>query len=217
MKLYSYYFSSAAFRVRIALNLKGIEAEYIAIDLPGGENLAAAFRAINPQGRVPVLVDDDGLAMTQSLATVEHLEETHPTPPLLPADPAGRLRVRTIALAIACEIHPLNNSGTLRYLRDGLSISEDDRLVWYRHWIAEGLLYLETLLSDSATGRFCHGDDPTVADVFLVPQIFNAKRYDCPLDAYPAVMAVFDNCMAEDAFDRAQPMKQPDAPETGES
>lgn len=212
MKLFSFYYSSAAFRVRIALNLKGIEAEYVAVDLPGRENLGDAFRAINPQARVPVLVDDDGLVLTQSLAIAEWLEETHPTPSLFPVDPTGRLRVRTVALAIACEIHPLNNSGTLRYLQEELSLPEDARTAWYRNWIAKGFAYLETVLDDEATGRFCHGDRPTVADVFLVPQIFNAKRFDCPLDDYPRVMAVFDNCMAEDAFDRAQPMNQPDAP-----
>jgi maleylacetoacetate isomerase len=213
MKLYGYFRSSAAFRVRIALNLKGLAYEQQSVDLlrDGGEQNRPAFRLVNPQGLVPVLIDG-GATLTQSLAIIEYLEETHPEPALLPGDATGRARVRSLALVVACEIHPLNNPKVLKVLGGTHGLDDAARKAWYRHWIAEGLGALEARLSgEPQTGAFCHGDRPGIADCFLVPQIFNAKRYDCDLAHYPAVMGVFDRCMSLDAFQRAAPMNQPDA------
>lgn len=213
MELYDYFRSSASFRVRIGLNLKGLEPErhFIHLTKDGGQQFGPEFSALNPQQLVPVLVDGDAV-MTQSLAILEYLDETHPEPPFLPAAPAERARVRALALSIACDLHPLDNLRVLFYLRDALGQDEDARNAWYRHWVAKGLGPLEKMLAgNSQTGRFCHGDTPGLADICLVPQIFNAKRFDCPLDGYPTVMRVFDACMAESAFDRAQPSNQPDA------
>ena len=210
MKLYTYFRSSAAFRVRIALGLKGIAWEPVYVNLPQGEHRADAYAAINPQALVPVL-EDRGLRVAQSLAILEYLEETHPEPPLLPADPAGRARVRSLALLVACEIHPLNNLRVLEYLRDALGQNEEQIHAWYRHWIAEGLGRLEAELARGPSGRFAHGDTPTIADCCLVPQVFNAQRYQCDTSAWPTVMRVFAECMKLEAFDRAQPAKQPDA------
>ncbi|HEX2567385.1 MAG TPA: maleylacetoacetate isomerase [Burkholderiales bacterium] len=212
MKLYTYFRSSAAFRVRIALNLKGIayQAEYV--HLPKGAHRAEGYANVNPQGLVPTLVTDEGLRLAQSLAIMEYLEETRPEPALLPRDPKGRARVRSISDLIACEIHPLNNLRTLQYLKRALGQGEDGINTWYRHWIADGLAKLEGMLRQTqGTGTYCHGNAPTMADCCLVPQIFNAKRYECDLAPYPEVMRVFDACMKLDAFDRAQPSKQPDA------
>jgi maleylacetoacetate isomerase len=213
MKLYGYFRSSAAFRVRIALNLKALAYEQQSVDLlrDGGEQHRPEFRKINPQGLVPVLVDG-GVTLTQSLAIIEYLEETYPEPALLPDNAAGRARVRSLALIIACEIHPLNNPKVLKYLGRTHKLDDAARAQWYRHWIAEGMAAIEARLAgETGTGAFCHGDRPTIADCFLVPQIFNAKRYDCDLAPYPTVMGVFDRCMAITAFERAAPMQQPDA------
>ncbi len=211
MKLYTYYFSSAAFRTRIALNLKGLPYEPVAIHLRKSEQFDTGYVALNAQQQVPTL-EDEGKIVTQSLAILDYLEEIHPDPPLLPPAPVERARVRSIALAIACDIHPLNNLRVLKYLTGEMDLSDEQRNTWYRHWIALGLGGVERMLTTtSGTGRFCHGDAPTIADICLVPQIFNAKRFDCPLDGYPTIMRVFDNCMALEAFDSAQPMKQPDA------
>ena len=215
MKLYGYYLSSAAFRVRIALNLKGLAHESAPVHLlrGGGEQFVAEFAALNPQNLVPVLLDG-GRPLTQSLAIIEYLDETHPQPPLLPTAPEARARVRGLALAVACDIHPLNNLRVLRYLKRDLEIGDDERDGWYRHWIALGLAAIEELLDgDEATGAFCHGEAPTLADICLVPQIFNAKRVDCDLEPYPTVMRVFDACMTLDAFAAARPERQPDAPD----
>jgi maleylpyruvate isomerase len=209
--LYDYFRSSAAFRVRIALGLKGLPFERRFVHLRKAEQRAAAYLKVSPQGLVPAL-DDAGKVVTQSLAIIEYLDETHPEPPLLPKTPFERARVRAIALAIACDIHPLNNLRVLNYLKDTLEIDEKARTRWYQHWIAEGLGAVEQLLADDrGTGRFCHADRPTLADICLVPQIFNAKRLDCPLEAYPTIQRIFENCMALPAFDAAQPMRQPDA------
>jgi maleylacetoacetate isomerase len=210
MKLYTYYRSSAAFRVRIALNLKGIAYEPSFVHLAKGEHRRPEYGALNPQGLVPALAEDDGSLLTQSLAIIEYLEEKYPHPPLLPPNARGRARVRSLALLIACEIHPLNNLRTLTYLRKALGQSEEQVNAWYRHWIADGLAKLESDLATGA-GRFCHGDSPTIADCCLVPQIFNAKRYGCDLAAYPTTMRAFAECMRLDAFQRAQPSSQPDA------
>lgn len=211
MKVYGYFRSSAAFRLRIALNLKGIDSETELVNLQTGEQFSEQYRRINPQGRVPTLVDGDAV-LVQSLAIIEYLDETRPEPPLLPGDALGRARVRGIANLIACDIHPLNNLAVLQYLTGTLGASEAERDAWYRHWVRVGLDAVEAMLAGSPdTGAFCHGDAPGLADICLVPQIFNAKRFDCPLDGYPTTMRVFDGCMALPAFDAAQPAKQPEA------
>jgi maleylacetoacetate isomerase len=200
--------------VRIALNLKGLAYDPVFVHLPRGEHRKPEYTAVDPQALVPTLVDDERAALSQSLAIIEYLDETHPEPRLLPGDPAGRARVRSLSLLVACEIHPLNNLRTLQHLRRALGQNEEQINAWYRHWIADGLAKLEADLnrSDSGgAGRFCYGDAPTMADCCLVPQIFNAKRYDSDLAPYPSVMRVFDACMKLEAFDRAQPSKQPDA------
>lgn len=211
MKLYSYFRSSAAYRARIALHLKGLPFDYAPVHLRKGEQNAEAYRALNRQELVPTLIDGD-TAVTQSLAIIEYLDERHPEPPLLPSAPAGRARVRAIALAICCDIHPLNNLRVLRYLVHTLKIGEEAKDAWYRHWIATGLAALEAqLAADAATGTFCHGDVPTMADVCLVPQLANARRANIPLDGYPTLLRIDATCRALDAFARAAPDRQPDA------
>jgi len=211
MQLYNYFRSSASYRVRIALALKGLDYEYIPVHLQRNEQFAESYAAMSPARLVPLLKDGEHL-VSQSLAIIEYLEETHPTPPLLPADPVARARVRALALDIACEIHPLNNLRVLRYLVKDLKLSEDDKNRWYRHWVETGLEVVEQRLAGSdATGRFCHGDAPSLADVVLVPQIHNAKRFDCRLDHVPTVMRIFESCMALDAFAGTQPSACPDA------
>ena len=216
MRLYSYFRSSASFRVRIALALKKLDFEYAAVQLVKNEQLQPAFRAIAASQLVPALVVDDPAhgeaTLTQSLAIIEYLDETFPEPPLLPADALGRARVRALALDIACEIHPLDNLRVLRYLQRELKVSDDDKDRWYRHWVETGLDVVERgLAGHPATGRFCHGDRPGLADCVLVPQIFNAQRMQCRLDHVPTVMRIFDACMAEPAFAQAQPAACPDA------
>lgn len=214
MRLHDYFRSSASFRVRIGLNLKGLQPErrFVHLTKGGGAQFADEFSRLNPQQLVPVLEDGDTV-LIQSLAILEYLDETHPEPPFLPrGDAASRARVRALAQVIACDTHPLDNLRVLKYLAGPLGLPQDARDTWYRHWVAKGLSAFEGLIAGHpATGRFCHGDAPGLADICLVPQIFNAKRLDCPLDAYPTVMRVFDACMALPAFDAAQPSKQPDA------
>jgi maleylpyruvate isomerase len=213
VKLYSYFRSSASYRVRIALNLKGLPYEYAPVHLTrgGGEQFAAPFRKLNPQGLVPVLQDGPRV-LTQSLAIMEYLDELHPQPPLLPRDPAARARVRALALAVACDIHPLNNTKVLNYVTGVLGAGDDGRRSWYHHWIAEGLGALEASLAGGReTGKFCHGDAPGLADCCLVPQLFNARRFKCELSGYPTLLAIDRNCQALDAFQRAAPDQQPDA------
>ncbi len=211
MQLYNYFRSSASYRVRIALALKGLEYDYVAVDLPANEQMAESYAAVAASRLVPLLKDGDQL-LTQSLAIVEYLDETHPKPPLLPKDPLGRARVRALALDVACEIHPLNNLRVLRYLVHDLKVVEDDKNRWYRHWVETGLAAVERQLADRpATGRFCHGDAPTLADITLVPQIHNALRFECRLDHVPTVMRIFEHCMTLDAFAKTQPSACPDA------
>jgi len=211
MKLYGYFRSSASFRVRIALNLKKLSYEPAFVHLPRGEHRAPAYGALNPQALVPTL-EDAGALLTQSLAIIEYLEEAHPQPPLLPGDPLSRARVRSLSMLIACEIHPVNNLRVLQHLKRALGQNEEQINAWYRHWIADGLAKFEAdLLRAPGPGRFCHGDAPGMADCCLVPQIFNAQRYQCDTSPYPATMRVFAECMKIEAFDRAQPSKQPDA------
>ena len=217
MQLYGYFRSSASFRVRIAMNLKGLSFDYKAVHLVrhGGEQHSADFKALNPDALVPVMIDDSRdppLTISQSLAIIEYLDETHPTPPLLPHEATERARVRALALAIACEIHPINNLRVLRYLTQVLKVDEAAKDAWYRHWVETGLgAFEEQVASSSLTGRFCHGDTPTLADLTLVPQIFNAQRFKCDLSAMPTTMRIFEACMALDAFSKAVPAAQPDA------
>jgi maleylpyruvate isomerase len=213
IKLYNYFRSSASYRVRIALGLKGLPYEYVAVHLlkDGGQQLASAFRALNAEALVPVL-EDGGRVLTQSLAIIEYLDETHPQPPLLPRGAVERAYVRSVALAIACEIHPLNNLRVLRYLVRTLGASEEQKNAWYRHWVEDGLAALEArLTAEQRHGRYVLGDAVTLADVCMVPQIFNAQRMKCTLDNVPTIMRIFENCMALDAFVDAQPSRQPDA------
>src|SRR5690606_16438554 len=213
MQLYSYFRSSAAFRVRIALNLKGLSYEYLGVHLlkDGGQQLAESYRALNPSALVPTLVDGDAV-IGQSLAIMEYLDETHPQPALLPADPVGRARVRAIAQTIACDTHPLNNLRVLKYLKRDLQVSEEAKNDWYRHWVKLGLESVEAMLArSSSTGRYCHGDTPTLADLCLVPQVYNARRFDCDLSALPTIPRIDAACRELPAFDLAAPEKQPDA------
>lgn len=208
MKLYEGVRSSASFRVRIALNLKGLQYESQVLDLRAGDHLRDSYVRINPQRAVPALVDGDR-TLLQSMAIVEYLDETHPEPPLLPRSPDDRARVRSIAQLVACEIHPLDNLRVLSYLERELGVPEQARDRWYAHWVREGFRSLEPMLADRKTGRFCHGDAPSVADVFLVPQVVNAQRFKVDLKDFPRIVAIFDRCMQLPAFDRAHPAKHP--------
>jgi maleylacetoacetate isomerase len=213
MQLYDYFRSSAAYRLRIALNVKGIvpdERTYVHLRI--GSQRAQDYLALNPQGLVPALELDDGSVLVQSLAIIEYLDETRPEPPLLPADPVARARVRAIALSIACEIHPLNNLRVLNYLIGTMGVSREQKDGWYRYWIDVGFEALEkTLARDGATGRFCHGDAPTLADVCLVPQMANARRFEIDLSPYPTLIRIESACNALPAFAQAAPARQPDA------
>ena len=209
MELYNYFRSSASYRVRIALALKGLDYDYKAVHLANNEQLQDAYAAVSAARLVPLLRDGDQV-LTQSLAIIEYLDETHPEPPLLPADPPGRARVRAIALDIACEIHPLNNLRVLRYLVRDLKLAEDDKNRWYRHWVESGLGAVERQLA-AQPSRYCHGDAPTLADCVLVPQIFNAQRFECRLEHVPNVMRVFEACMKLPAFEGTRPEACPDA------
>jgi maleylacetoacetate isomerase len=211
MQLYNYFRSSASYRVRIALALKGLAYEYKAVHLNKNEQFKESYAAVSPARLVPLLKDRDAV-LTQSLAIIEYLDETHPEPPLLPRDALGRARVRALAYDIACEIHPLNNLRVLRYLVHDLKLSDEDKNRWYRHWVETGLEAVERQIAHNPSGgRFCHGDAPTLADVTLVPQIFNAQRFECRLEHVPAVMRVFEACMQLDAFEQTRPEKCPDA------
>ena len=211
MKLYTYFRSSAAFRVRIALNLKGISYDPVFVHLAKGEHRKPEYAAVNVQALVPTLELDDGTRLNQSIAIMEYLDEEHPRPPLLPGDALGKARVRSLSGLIASEIHPLNNLRVLQHLKRALGQSQEQIDTWYRYWIADGLSKVEADLARGKKGKFCFGDAPTMADCCLVPQIFNAKRYNSDLAPYPTTMRVFDACMKLEAFDRAQPSKQPDA------
>ncbi len=213
LQLYSYFRSSAAYRVRIALNLKGLPFEYIPVHLlkDGGQQHAADYQRINPAELVPALVED-GHAITQSLAIMEYLDETHPEPALLPRDALGRARVRALAQSIACEMHPLNNLRVLQYLERDLKLDETAKNTWYRHWVTVGFTALEAMLANNPnTGIFCHGDTPGLADCCLMPQILNARRFDTPLDPFPTILRIETACLALDAFAKAAPQLQPDA------
>ena len=212
-KLYTYFRSSAAFRVRIALNYKGLQYQPIPVHLlrGGGEQHHAAFDERNPAHLVPVL-EDGALTLTQSLAIIEYLEETHPTPALLPPDAGARARVRALALGIACDIHPLNNTRVMRYLKEPLQIDEQRRGEWSRYWIALGFTALERVLTHGGmAGVCCYGDAPTLADCCLIPQVFNAQRVNCPLEPFPNIRRIYEHCMQLESFARAAPAAQSDA------
>lgn len=210
MRLYSFFRSSAAFRVRIALNLKGVDYETVSVHLPSGEHRAAEFLAVNPQATIPAL-DDDGTILWQSLAIIEYLDSRYPEPRLIPAEPVARARVQALAQLIACEIHPLNNLRVLKYLRGELKLDETAVAKWYRHWVAEAFDSLEALVNRFGGGRYCFGDAVSLADVCLVPQVFNARRFDCDLTPYPALVRIADTLRTQPAFARAAPEAQPDA------
>jgi len=210
VKLYSYFRSSAAYRVRIAFNLKGLTSEMIPIHLQkeGGLHRKPEFRAINPQMRVPALELDSGEVLIQSLAIIEYVDELHPQPPLLPRDPLARAKVRALAQVIACDIHPLNNTGPLRYLKNAMGQDQTKIDAWYHHWVLEGFDAVEALLRP---GPYACGADVTLADVCLVPQVYNARRLKVPLDRFPKIVAVDAACAKLAAFDKARPENQPDA------
>lgn len=211
MKLYTYYRSSAAYRVRIALNLKGLQHEDTFVHLRRQDQRGSDYLSVNPQGLVPTLIDDD-TTIGQSMAILEYLEERYPEPPLIPLSPAGRARVRQLAMIVACDIHPIDNLKVLNFLTQDLGVSEDGRLRWYRHWVDEGFAALEAILANQpATGRYCHGDEPTVADICLVPQVYNAGRFDVSLEPYPTIRRINEACLALPAFADAAPEAQPDA------
>ena len=209
MKLHNYFRSSASFRVRIALALKGLSYDYLSVHLAKGEQLKDGYTSLNSDALVPLL-GIDGLQLTQSMAIIEYLDETRPTPALLPADAPGRARVRALAQSIACEIHPLNNLRVLKYLSNQLQLDEDSKNTWYRHWVRLGMLAFEQQLSRSPEGRFCHGDTPGMADCVLVPQIFNGQRFKVDFTGLDKTMSVFNACMALPAFQQAQPSACPD-------
>lgn len=212
MKLYNYFRSTTSYRTRIAMNLKGIDYEYIAVDLAQDKQLDAAFKSINPQGLVPVLQADD-LLLYQSPAILEWLEESYPQNPLLPTDAAGRMHVRALSAMIGCDIHPINNRRILQYLRNDLDTNEDKVMKWCQHWISEGFTALETLLAADKTHKsFCYGNSPTLADCYLIPQVSSARRYKVDLSPYPNIVAIDKHCCTLKAFADAEPMKQPDAP-----
>jgi maleylpyruvate isomerase len=214
MKLYSYFRSSASYRVRIALNLKGLSYEYVPVHLlrDGGEQLKPAYRQINPDGIVPTFIDDGQQPMQQSLAIIEYLDETHPEPPLLPKSPADRAHVRSLALQVACEIHPVDNLRVLKYLKHTLGVDDAAKDAWYRHWVESGFESLEQrLANDPRTGKLCHGDTPTIADLCLVPQVFNANRFNIDTTRYPTIQRIYDYASQFEAFAKAAPGAQPDA------
>jgi maleylpyruvate isomerase len=210
MKLYGYCRSSAAFRVRIALNLKGLAYEDAFIHLRKGEQKAAGYLILNPTGLVPAL-EDESQVFIQSMAICEYLDEPHPEPPFLPGHPADRARVRALAQIVACDIHPINNLRVLKYLANSLGQDEAAVTAWYNHWILEGFEAFERIVSsDGQSENFCHGDSPSLADICLVPQVFNARRYNLDMAAFPKIRAIFDHCMEIEAFQQAAPENQPD-------
>jgi maleylpyruvate isomerase len=213
MRLYSYFRSSAAYRVRIALNLKGLSCEIVPVHLlrDGGQHLKPEYRALNPDAVLPTFIDGNEV-LTQSLAIIEYLDETYREPPLLPGTAADRAFIRSIALQVACEIHPLDNLRVLRYLKHELGVAEDAKNAWYRHWVESGFETLEKrLAADSRVGTLCFGDSPTLADLCLVPQVSNARRFNIDVSRYPTIMRIVDHAERLDAFQRAAPAQQPDA------
>ena len=211
MKLYNYFRSSTSTRVRVALNLKGLEPAYVPLALLKAEHKSTDFLAANPQGLVPALELENGTVLTQSLAIIEWLDETYPEPPLLPGDALGRARVRALAYAVACEVHPVNNLRLLNYIKSEFGADEAGVKAWFTHWVATTFAPLEQMLSAPETGRFCHGDRPGFADICLYAQVWNNKRFDVEMGPYPTINRIFEACDALEAFERAAPPNQPDA------
>lgn len=212
MTLYSYFRSGTSHRTRIAMNLKGLDYDYIAVNLAEDKQLESKYKAINPQGLVPTLQADD-LILFQSPAILEWLEEVYPEHPLLPSDSAGRMRVRALSALIGCDIHPINNRRILQHLRNELSVGEEEVLTWCQHWINEGFTTLETLLEkDKTRGKFCYGDNPTFAECYLIPQVYSARRFKVDMTPYPNIVAIDEHCRTLKAFLDSEPMNQPDAP-----
>lgn len=212
MTFYGYFRSSTSYRTRIAMNLKGLDYDYIAVNLAQDEQLKNEFLALNPQGLVPVLQADD-LLLFQSPAILEWLEEVYPENPLLPKDAAGRMQVRALSAMIGCDIHPLNNRRVLQYLRNELSVDEAEVIKWCNRWISEGFAALEKrLVADKTRGKFCYGDSPTFADCYLIPQVSSARRFEVDLNPYPNIVQIDAHCRTLKAFADADPMQQPDAP-----
>lgn len=210
MKLYNYFRSSASFRVRIALALKGLDYDYVPVHLVKGEHKQDGYSAVSTSALVPTLELDGGERLGQSMAIIEYLDETHPEPPLLPADALGRARVRSLAQLVACEIHPLNNLRVLKYLVRELKVEEEAKNTWYRHWVRDGLEAFERQLGQLPPSKYCYGGTPTLADCLLVPQIFNGQRFNVDFSGLTRTMAAFDACMAHPAFQKAQPSSCPD-------
>jgi len=211
MKLYNFSRSSASYRVRIVANLKGIPYDYVSVNLMRGESRQLSYEALNPQGRVPTL-EDNGRLIPQSMAICEYLEETHPHPSIFPTDPFGRARVRALALMVACEIHPTAGGRAQGYLGTLMNADGNKRAEWGRHWMSEGFREIEALLTKSAnTGSFCHGDTPTMADAFLIPQVYNAERAGVDLAPFPIIRRIYQECNKLEAFAKAAPERQPDA------
>ena len=211
LKLYGYFRSSASYRVRIALNMKGLDYEQVSVHLAKGRQYTPEFSQVSPQNLVPVL-EHDGRRLYQSLAIIDYLDEKFPQPPLLPAESSARNRVRSLALIIACEIHPLNNTRALAYLTDTLKLTDEQKTAWYRHWVTVGFTALEKRLkTEKETGRFCHGDAPGFADIVLVPQVANANRFKVDLDPFPTIRRINDECLKLEPFRKAMPQNQPDA------
>ncbi len=211
LKLYGYFRSSASYRVRIALNMKGLDYEQVSIHLAKGRQYAPEFSDISPQNLVPVL-EHDGQRLYQSPAIIQYLDEKFPEPAFLPKDPLGRNRARSLALISACEIHPLNNTRVLAYLTDTLQVTDEQKSAWYRHWVTVGFTALEKrLATEPETGRFCHGDVPGFADIMLVPQVANANRFKVDLDPFPTIRRINDACLKLEPFKKAMPQNQPDA------
>ena len=210
MELYGYFRSSAAYRIRIAVNMKGLDCTHVPLSILAKENKGEDYLKKNPQGLVPYLADGD-VGMGQSMAMLEYLEENYPKPALLPRDAAGRARVRQLSGIIACDIHPLDNLRVLKYITAELGVSDEQKTTWYHHWILEGFKALEILLQDGKSGDFCHGDRVSFADLCLIPQVYNARRFNCPLDDFPTILRITDNCNRLDAFIQALPENQADA------
>jgi maleylacetoacetate isomerase len=214
MKLYSYFRSSASYRVRIALNLKGLAYDTVPVHLlkDGGEQFSSDYRKLNADALVPSLTLAEGEVLTQSLAIIEYLDEVHPKPALLPPQPKDRAWVRGLALSIACDIHPIDNLRVLRYLQNEMGVSEENKNRWYRHWVEQGLASVErTLAQDTRVGKFCFGDEPGFADCVLVPQVANGQRMLCDLSGMPTILRINEACLQLDAFAKASPAQQPDA------
>lgn len=213
MELYTYFRSSAAYRVRIALNLKKLDAAFRFVHLvrDGGEQHQPDFHRLNPQERIPVLVDE-GASITQSMAIIEYLEETHPTPPFLPGNAVDRAWVRSLANIVACDVHPVNNLAVTQYLQREFGMNDEARMRWYRHWMSLGFKALEEILAkDVRVKTYCHGDTVTLADIFIVPQVYNARRFEVDMSAFPTVSRINDACLELEAFKSAAPENQPDA------